>query len=46
MTLHKQLALDAKIEFGMLVELCVHNYATHDEVFDGIDEVFQCVTKL
>jgi hypothetical protein len=46
MTLHKQLTLHSKIEFGMLIELCVHNYATHDEVFNGIEEVFKCVTKL
>jgi hypothetical protein len=30
----------------MLIELCVGNYATHDGLFNGVDGVFQYVTKL
>jgi hypothetical protein len=30
----------------MLIELCVGNYATHDDLFNGANEVFQYVSKL
>jgi hypothetical protein len=30
----------------MLIELCARNYATHDKLFNGVDGVFQYVTKL
>jgi hypothetical protein len=35
-----------QIKIGMLIELCVGNYATHDGLFNGPDRVFQYVTKL
>jgi hypothetical protein len=35
-----------QIKIGMLIELCVGNYATHDKLFNGADGVFQYVTKL
>jgi len=40
--LHSQI----QIKIGMLIELCVGNYATHDKLFNGDDGVFQYVTKL
>jgi hypothetical protein len=30
----------------MLVKLCAGNYATHEGLFNGVDGVFQYVTKL
>jgi hypothetical protein len=30
----------------VLIELYVRNYATHDGLFNGVDGVFQYVTKL
>jgi hypothetical protein len=35
-----------QIKIGMLIELCDKNYAIHDELFNGVDGVFQYVTKL
>ncbi len=27
-----------QIKIGMLIELCARNYATHDKLFNGVDE--------
>jgi hypothetical protein len=35
-----------QIKIGMLKELCDKNYAIHDRLFNGVDGVFQYVTKL
>ncbi len=35
-----------QIKIGMLIELCARNYATHDELFNGVDGVFQYFTRL
>jgi hypothetical protein len=35
-----------QVKNGMLVELCASNYATHDGLFNGANEVFQYVSKL
>jgi hypothetical protein len=31
---------------NMLVELCVGNYATHDGLINGVDEIFQGSIKV
>jgi hypothetical protein len=30
----------------MFVELCAKNYATHDGLFNGVDDIFKFVTPL
>jgi hypothetical protein len=30
----------------MLIKLCVGNYASHNDLFNGVNEVFQYVSKL
>jgi hypothetical protein len=35
-----------QINIRMLIKLCVGNYATHNGLFNGVDGVFQYVTKL
>jgi hypothetical protein len=35
-----------QIKICMLIELCVGNYATHNDLLNGANEVFQYVSKL
>jgi len=35
-----------QVKVGMLVEICASNYAIHDGLFNGVDKVFQYVSKL
>jgi len=39
------LHLEVQVKKNMLVELCVGNYATHDGLVNGVDEILQGINK-
>jgi hypothetical protein len=41
-----RLHLEVKVKKNMLVELCAENYATHDDLVNGVDGIFQGPTKV